>query len=141
MKQLLMLSLVVLMLPALAHPTPYVSSEEYEKLPAIEENFEPTALLGGRLLFAESRIVRPEVVLVRDAQGVLNAATIQPLEPPAKSQGEADAWPLVIESLQVEAMSLRLTDNTVAPAAQFGIDDLSLEPIQCSTTTNTLLPL
>ncbi|MGD8628781.1 MAG: T9SS type A sorting domain-containing protein [bacterium] len=40
MKQLLMLSLVVLMLPALAHPTPYVSSEEYEKLPAIEENFE-----------------------------------------------------------------------------------------------------
>ena len=69
--------------------------------------------------------MRPEVFLVRDAQGVLNAATIQPLEPPAKSQGEADAWPLVIESLQVEAMSLRLTDNTVAPAAQFGIDDLS----------------
>ena len=40
MKQLLLLSLVMLMVPALAYSTPYVSSEEYEKLPVIEENFE-----------------------------------------------------------------------------------------------------
>jgi len=40
MKQLLLLSLVMLMVPALAYSTPYVSSEEYEKLPAFEENFE-----------------------------------------------------------------------------------------------------
>ena len=117
------------------------SGDRFAMVGAIEANFEPTALLGGRLLFAESRIVRPEVFLVRDAQGVLNAATIQPLEPPAKSQGEADAWPLVIESLQVEAMSLRLTDNTVAPAAQFGIDDLSLEARQFSTAPNSLFPV
>ena len=40
MKQLLLLSLVVLMVPALSHSTPYVSTEEYEKSLAIEENFE-----------------------------------------------------------------------------------------------------
>lgn len=117
------------------------SGDRFAVVGAIEVNFEPTAMLGGTLLFSEARVVRPEVFLVRDAQGVLNAATIQPLGPPAGSPDASDPWPLVITSLQVEAMSVRLTDNTVAPAAQVGIDDLSLEARQFSTAPNSLFPV
>ncbi len=40
MKQLLMLGLALIVLPALAHSTPYVSPEEYGQMPTIEESFE-----------------------------------------------------------------------------------------------------
>ena len=109
------------------------AGDRFAIIDTIQANFEPTAMLGGTLLLAEGRVTRPRLFLQLDPQGVLNVTTIKPLDPAEEPAGEPGSWHFAIEQLEVEGMSVRLTDSTVIPAAELGIDDLSISVQQFST--------
>lgn len=107
-------------------------------------NLEATALFGKTVKLAELSVNRPELFLRRDGAGELNVARIRPITetpatPPPETTG--DDWLFVIEAIGIDDMSLRLTDETVDPAASLGFDDLALNIRDFSTAPNSPFPV
>ena len=116
----------------------YASGHQLADIESILVNLQASALLGGRVVITEARIDGIAVTMRRDADGQIDIATLAAAEPqdlplePAKP-----GWPLLIETLLVEDMSVEWIDESIAPAAQLGIDDLRLEATDVSTVPET----
>ncbi len=109
----------------------------------LHANFEPAALFGKSLLFSETGLESPTLYLHRDADGRLNVAQIS-----RKADAEAEpnaqpesTWLLSIENISIADMAIQLTDETVAPAAEVGVDNLDIDISNFSMTPDLHFPV
>ncbi len=113
---------------------------------SVHADFQATSLFSDTLKFAEVRIEQPEFFIRRDAAGEFNFTFLtsqhSAVDPPeTKPPSVEPARTLLIEQASVRGMAVTWTDETVAPYAELGIDNLDLTLSGLSTEPSTSFPV